>query len=95
MGNTKVDSYLHERITRPGVAIGLAYTEAGGRALLIETSKFPGSGSLTLTGQLGNVMKESIGTGLSWIKSNAYKLGLVSEPSVRIIRPKSQQDDID
>ena len=89
MGNTKVDSYLHERITRPGVAIGLAYTEAGGRALLIETSKFPGSG------RLGNVMKESIGTGLSWIKSNAYKLGLVSEPSVRIIRPKLQQDEID
>ena len=44
LGNTKVDTYLHERITRPGVAVGLAYTTVGGRALLIETAKFPGGG---------------------------------------------------
>jgi ATP-dependent Lon protease len=64
----------------------MAYTAAGGRALLIETTKFPGNGQITLTGQLGDVMKESIGTGLSWIKSNAFKLGLVSEPAVRVIK---------
>jgi ATP-dependent Lon protease len=41
---------LHERITRPGVAIGLAFTQVGGRALLIETSKYSGSGVVNLTG---------------------------------------------
>ena len=43
LGNKRIDTFLHERITRPGIAIGLAYTETGGRALLIETAKFPGS----------------------------------------------------
>jgi len=50
LGNKKVDSLLNERISKPGVAIGLAYTTVGGRCLLIETTKFPGSGQLTLTG---------------------------------------------
>lgn len=77
---------LHERITKPGVAIGLAYTSVGGRCLLIETTKFPGSGQLTLTGQLGDVMKESIGTSLSWIKTNAIRLGLLPIPR----QPKSE-----
>jgi len=77
LGNKKIDTFLHERITKPGVAIGLAYTTVGGRCLLIETTKFPGSGNLTLTGQLGDVMKESIGTSLSWIKTNASRMGLL------------------
>ena len=77
LGNKKIDSMLNERITKPGVAIGLAYTSVGGRCLLIETTKFPGTGQLTLTGQLGDVMKESIGTSLSWIKTNAIRLGLL------------------
>jgi len=42
LGNKKNDTLLHERITKPGVAIGLAYTTVGGRCLLIETTKFPG-----------------------------------------------------
>lgn len=88
---------LNERITKPGVAIGLAYTSVGGRCLLIETTKFPGSGQLTLTGQLGDVMKESIGTSLSWIKTNAIRLGLLPGPRqqktevVRVI--KADADD--
>ena len=44
---------------------------------MIETTKFPGTGHLTLTGQLGDVMKESIGTSLSWIKTNAFRMGLL------------------
>jgi ATP-dependent Lon protease len=44
LGTQRVDSSLNERITRPGCATGLAYTENGGRALLIETAKYPGSG---------------------------------------------------
>ena len=77
LGNKKIDTVLHERITKPGVAIGLAYTSVGGRCLLIETTKFPGSGQVSLTGQLGDVMKESITTSLSWIKANAMKMGLI------------------
>ena len=50
LGKKRIDSYLHERITRPGVAIGMAYTSVGGRSLLIETAKFPGSGQVIRTG---------------------------------------------
>ena len=77
LGNASADTLLQERIQAPGTAIGLAYTSNGGRALLIETTKYGGSGKLVLTGQLGDVMKESVGTALSWIRSNAAKLGLV------------------
>jgi ATP-dependent Lon protease len=56
-----------ERITKPGVAIGLAYTTIGGSALLVETTKVPGNGQLKLTGKLGDVMRESINTSISWI----------------------------
>ena len=50
LGNQKIDTILHESITRPGVAIGLAWSQTGGQALLIETTKFAGSGQFTLTG---------------------------------------------
>jgi ATP-dependent Lon protease len=67
LGTTKYDHQLRERILKPGVAIGLAYTSIGGSALLVETCKFPGSGQLKLTGKLGEVMRESINTSISWI----------------------------
>ncbi len=90
LGNKKIDTFLYERITKPGVAIGLAYTPVGGRCLLIETTKFPGSGSIQLTGQLGDVMKESVGASLSWIKSNAFRMGLLphkkGEEVVRVLK---------
>ena len=79
--NNRMDMMMNERITRPGVAIGLAYTTVGGRALLIETMKYPGNGALKLTGQLGEVMQESISTSLSWIKGNATALGLLQPQS--------------
>ncbi len=59
------------RLSKPGVAIGLAYTPFGGDVLYIEATKMGGSGQITLTGQLGDVMKESARTGLSWIRSAA------------------------
>lgn len=49
----------------------------GGKALLIETTKYPGTGALSLTGKLGDVMKESVNTSLSWIKTNASRIGLL------------------
>ena len=77
LGNKKFNHKLTERILRPGVAIGLAYTTIGGSALLVETTKFPGSGQLKLTGKLGEVMRESVNTSISWIQTNASKIGIL------------------
>mmetsp|Transcript_31130 Transcript_31130/g.47580 ORF Transcript_31130/g.47580 Transcript_31130/m.47580 type:complete len:300 (+) Transcript_31130:1299-2198(+) len=67
LGSKKFDLNLNERIMKPGVAIGLAYTPIGGSALLVETTKFPGTGQLKLTGKLGEVMRESVNASISWI----------------------------
>lgn len=66
--------------TQPGTAFGLAWTELGGKVLLIETSYSRGTGKAILTGQLGDVMKESVSTAISWIKSNSKKLNLHNSP---------------
>ena len=65
---------LSERVSMPGVAIGMAWTAAGGKIMLVETSKCPGKGGLKVTGQLGDVMKESVLTGISWVKANLRDL---------------------
>ena len=62
---------MEERTKNPGVAIGLAWTPVGGEVLLVEASRMAGTGSLTLTGQLGEVMKESARAALSWIRAHA------------------------
>lgn len=77
LGRTKYEHLLRERITMPGVAIGLAYTTIGGSALLVETTQYPGAGTLKQTGKLGDVMRESINTSISWIQSNASKIGII------------------
>jgi ATP-dependent Lon protease len=66
-----LDEEIHERTKDPGVAIGLAWTPAGGDVLFVEASRMPGTGSLTLTGQLGEVMKESARAALSWFRAHA------------------------
>ncbi len=68
-----------ERDSQVGVATGLAWTEAGGDVLPVEVTTMKGKGSLTLTGQLGDVMKESAQAGLSYIRSRAAELGLEGE----------------
>jgi ATP-dependent Lon protease len=68
-----------ERNSQIGVATGLAWTEAGGDVLPVEVTTMKGKGSLTLTGQLGDVMKESAQAGLSYIRSRATDLGLEGE----------------
>ena len=69
-----LDEEMEERTKDPGVAIGLAWTPAGGEVLFIEASRMAGSGSLTLTGQLGDVMKESARAALSWLRAHAKRL---------------------
>jgi ATP-dependent Lon protease len=70
------DEDLAERTGVPGVAVGLAWTPAGGDILLVEASKMPGGKSLTLTGQLGDVMKESAHAAVSWVRAHAAELGV-------------------
>jgi ATP-dependent Lon protease len=66
-----LDEEMEERTKNPGVAIGLAWTPVGGEVLLVEASRMTGPGVLTLTGQLGDVMKESARAALSWIRAHA------------------------
>ena len=79
LGPSKFHKDKYTNIKMAGVAIGLAWTVVGGDILFIETSLSPGKGNLTLTGNLGNVMKESATTALSYIKANAKLLGIDSE----------------
>ena len=76
LGQQKFFSDVAERINRPGIAVGLAWTPVGGDILFIEATKMKGKGNLILTGQLGDVMKESAQAALSFIASNAKGLGI-------------------
>ena len=76
LGAPRFHSELAERATKPGVVTGLAWTAAGGDILFIESTKMKGKGRLTLTGQLGDVMKESATAGLTFVRSHAKEFGL-------------------
>jgi len=79
LGPKKFESDVAMRTRVPGVATGLAWTPVGGDILFIEATRLPGSGKLILTGQLGEVMKESAQAALSLVKSRAHELGLQPE----------------
>jgi len=72
-------SEVAERTGQPGVACGLAWTQAGGDILFIEATQMPGSNQLILTGQLGDIMKESARAALSWVRAHAEELGIDPE----------------
>ncbi|HEX5062535.1 MAG TPA: endopeptidase La, partial [Kofleriaceae bacterium] len=76
LGPKKFVSEVADRTSEPGVATGLAWTSVGGDILFIEATKMPGKGKLTLTGQLGDVMKESVTAALSFVRGRAAQLGL-------------------
>ena len=82
LGHPLYEKAPHKRLGHPGVAVGLAWTSVGGEVLVVEATKMRGNGELVLTGQLGEVMKESATLALSWIRSNAVELGLKSEQSL-------------
>ncbi len=79
LGPIRFTSETKARITTPGVATGLAWTPTGGELLFIEATAMRGKKGLTLTGQLGDVMKESATAALSFIRSNAKSLGIDDE----------------
>ncbi len=76
LGPERFDTTMYTEVHQPGVAIGLAWTRVGGDILFIESSLSPGKGKLTLTGNLGDVMKESATTAMSFIKANAEHLDI-------------------
>jgi ATP-dependent Lon protease len=78
LGAPKFENEVAMRVSVPGVATGLAWTPVGGDILFIEATRIPGNGKLILTGQLGDVMKESAQAALSLLKSQAESLGVDS-----------------
>jgi len=76
LGPVKINTETKSRVSTPGVVMGLAWTPTGGDMLFIEATAMKGQKGLTLTGQLGDVMKESATTALSFIRSNAKRLGV-------------------
>jgi ATP-dependent Lon protease len=75
----RVETEVAERVKRPGVAVGLAWTPAGGDILFIEANKMKGKGGFNMTGQIGEVMQESMQAALTWVRSNSTKLGLAED----------------
>src|SRR6202022_2393703 len=76
LGPTRFENEVAQRTSVPGVATGLAWTPVGGDILFVESARLPGTGKLILTGQLGDVMKESAQAALSLIKARAIELGI-------------------
>jgi ATP-dependent Lon protease len=76
LGKVRFFADVAERTSVPGVATGLAWTPVGGDILFIETSRMPGKGAIEITGQLGDVMKESARAALTFVRSHADELGI-------------------
>src|SRR3989440_5360117 len=80
LGKRRFFDEVAERIDRPGIATGLVWTPTGGEIIFVEATLTPGKGELKLTGQLGEVMKESASAALSYLKSRAADIGI--DPSL-------------
>jgi ATP-dependent Lon protease len=76
LGQPKYSNEIYKTVNMPGVAVGLAWTYVGGDILFIEVLLADGKGGMKLTGNLGNVMKESADTALTYLQSNAKKIGV-------------------
>jgi ATP-dependent Lon protease len=76
LGQPRFEGEIAQRTSIPGVATGLAWTPVGGDILFIEASRVPGRGGMILTGQLGEVMRESVQAALTLVKSKATQLGI-------------------
>jgi ATP-dependent Lon protease len=76
LGPVRFYRELSERTDRSGVAVGLAWTQVGGEILFVESSMMSGKGKVTITGRLGDVMKESALAAITWIRANASRIGI-------------------
>jgi ATP-dependent Lon protease len=92
LGIPRFSNEIYQEKQPPGVAVGLAWTSVGGVILFIEVSLSKGKGTLTLTGNLGDVMKESVKTALSYLKANAEALNVdakvISETDIHVHVPE-------
>jgi ATP-dependent Lon protease len=79
LGKRRFSAEVRKRTSDPGVATGLAVTPFGGDVLFVEATAMPGSGKLTVTGQIGDVMRESAQAALSWVRGHSETLGLGSD----------------
>ena len=81
LGGIKIRSEgeIAERTERPGVAVGLAWTPSGGDVLFVEANAMKGKGGFTMTGQIGQVMQESMQAALTWVRSNSDRLGVAED----------------
>ncbi|MEY2394962.1 MAG: ATP-dependent Lon protease, partial [Acidobacteriaceae bacterium] len=81
LGGIKIrtEGEIEERTERPGVAVGLAWTPSGGDVLFVEANVMKGKGGFTMTGQIGQVMQESMQAALTWVRSNAAHLGIAED----------------
>ena len=68
------ESESSERLSQPGVAVGLAWTALGGEIMFVEATRMDGEGKVTLTGQLGDVMKESATLALNWLRTHSNEV---------------------
>lgn len=68
------ESEMSERLSQPGVAIGLAWTALGGEIMFVEATRMDGEGKLMLTGQLGDVMKESANLAVNWVRTHSHQV---------------------
>ncbi|RKF76557.1 Lon protease-like protein 2, peroxisomal [Golovinomyces cichoracearum] len=91
LGVEKFDEEIAEKSSRPGIVTGLVAYSSGcnGSIIFIEVAEMPGSGSVQLTGKLGDVLKESVEVALSWVKAHAFDLGLTQDPSENIMKNRS------
>ncbi|MGH3024795.1 MAG: endopeptidase La [Gaiellaceae bacterium] len=79
LGRRRFPAEVRKRTSDPGVATGLAVTPVGGDVLFVEATAMPGQGRLTVTGQIGDIMRESAQAALSWVRGHASELGLDSD----------------
>jgi ATP-dependent Lon protease len=79
LGPPRYDRTIAEKVARPGVSTGLAWTPSGGELMFVESSQMPGTGQVHLTGKVGDVMKESIAAALTYIRTRAEQLGLAPD----------------
>ncbi|KAL1838264.1 hypothetical protein VTJ49DRAFT_2857 [Mycothermus thermophilus] len=91
LGIEKFEDEIAEKTSRPGIVTGLvAYSSGGhGSILFIEVADMPGTGTVQLTGKLGDVLKESVEVALTWVKAHAYELGLTPSPTHNIMKERS------
>ncbi|KAL9974903.1 hypothetical protein ACROYT_G012005 [Oculina patagonica] len=85
LGPPVFESEVAQRLSTPGVAVGLAWTAMGGEIMFVEATRMGGEGKITLTGQLGDVMKESAQLALSWLRSRSVEYCLTAEDGVDLL----------